>query len=59
MLQFGFALLDACRRRGLCLGLCLGEEFFELGLALGGAVVLGLVEADLLTGQPEGLLAGR
>ena len=58
LLQFGFALLDARRCGGLCFGVGVGEPFFELGFALAGAEVEGLVEAGLLTGMPEGLLAG-
>jgi hypothetical protein len=57
--QLGLALLDACRRGGLRCGRGVGEEFFELGLALAGAEVEGLVVADLLPGVPKDLLAGR
>jgi hypothetical protein len=59
LLQFGFALLDTRRGGGLRPGVGLGEALAELGLAEGSAVVEGLVEADLLAGVPEGLLAGR
>jgi hypothetical protein len=52
--EFGFALLLAA-----CQGdLVLRELFFESGLAEGGALVEGLVVADLLAGVTEELLAG-
>ncbi len=59
LLQLGLALLDVGRGRGLCFGVGVGGEFFKFGLAPGGAKVLGLVVGGLLTGVPEGLLAGR
>jgi hypothetical protein len=37
----------------------LGELLFEFGCAEGSAAVEGLVEADLLAGVPEQVLAGR
>ena len=55
LLRFVLALLQACGKAGVALS----ELFFEFGFAQGSAVVEGLIEARLLTGVPESLLAGR
>jgi hypothetical protein len=59
LLQFGFAVRDACLSGGLRLGVGVGELFFEFGFTEGNAVVEGLVVVDLLPGLPEELLAGE
>jgi hypothetical protein len=64
--DFGFefvqallALVVALLQVRFKLGLALNEEFLEFGFAADSALVEGLVEADLLAGVTEELLAGR
>jgi hypothetical protein len=64
--DFGLEVVDALVEDAVALtqarfkvGLLLGEALFELGFALGGAVVEDAIEADLLAGVAEGLVAGQ